>query len=245
MPAAIPVVAAVAGAYIASRGAKSAAETQAAASDRAAEGSKYAADLQMQQYQQTREDQAPWRQAGQVALKDLVGGLAPGGEFTKNFTMADYQADPGYKFRIDQGEQAIERAAVARGSRYSGATLKALARFNSGLASDEYGKAYDRFNNDLSTRFNRLASVAGVGQTATAQTGQAGAAAAGAAGQLINAQGQMIQDAGTARASGYVGASNAVNGALGQISNYYTLQSLLPKTAPTGTASGSVANVLY
>ncbi|WP_440966159.1 hypothetical protein ACL58G_07895 [Massilia sp. GER05] len=228
MPAAIPVVAAVAGGYIASQGAKSAASTQAASTDRAA-------DLNWQQYQQTREDQAPWRDAGKVALSQLVGGLSPGGEYNRSFTMADYQADPGYQFRLSEGEKGINNAAAARGSRYSGATLKALARFNSDQASQEYGKAYDRYNNDVSTRFNRLASVAGVGQTATNQTAAAGASAAAATGQAI-------QDAGTARASGYVGTGNAVNGALGQISNYYTLQSLLPKT---GTASGTVANVLY
>lgn len=228
MPAAIPVVAAVAGGYIASQGAKSAASTQAASTDRAA-------DLNWQQYQQTREDQAPWRDAGKVALSQLVGGLSPGGEYNRSFTMADYQADPGYQFRLSEGEKGINNAAAARGSRYSGATLKALARFNSDQASQEYGKAYDRYNNDVSTRFNRLASVAGIGQTATNQTAAAGASAAATTGQAI-------QDAGTARASGYVGTGNAVNGALGQISNYYTLQSLLPKT---GTASGTVANVLY
>jgi hypothetical protein len=228
MPAAIPVVAAVAGGYIASQGAKSAASTQAASTDRAA-------DLNWQQYQQTREDQAPWRDAGKVALSQLVGGLAPGNEYNRSFTMSDYQADPGYQFRLSEGEKGINNASAARGSRYSGATLKALARFNSDQASQEYGKAYDRYNNDVSTRFNRLASVAGVGQTATNQTAAAGASAAATTGQAI-------QDAGTARASGYVGTSNAVNGALGQISNYYTLQSLLPKTGP---ASGTVANVLY
>jgi hypothetical protein len=79
-------------------------------------------------------------------------------------------------------------------------------------------------------------------------TSQAGQTYAGQAGQAI-------QDAGTARASGYVGTANAVNGAVGQIGNYYMLNSLLPKTAgagaaaydpvAAGTSPGSVANVLY
>jgi len=228
MPAAIPVVAAVAGGYIASQGAKSAANTQAASADRAA-------DLSWKQYEQTREDQAPWRDAGKVALSQLVGGLSPGGEYNRSFTMADYQADPGYQFRLSEGQKGIETAAAARGSRYSGATLKALARFNSDQASQEFNNSYNRFETDLGNRFARLSSVAGVGQAATNQVSAAGSSAAATTGQAI-------QDAGTARASGYVGTGNAVNGALGQISNYYTLQSLLPKT---GTASGTVANVLY
>jgi hypothetical protein len=222
---------ALAGGLIAANGAKSAASTQAASADRAAQ-------LSWDQYEQTREDQAPWRAAGSAALSQLAGGLQPGGDYNRSFSMSDYQADPGYQFRLSEGEKGINAAATARGSRYSGATLKALARFNSDQASQEYGKAYDRYNNDVSTRFNRLASVAGVGQTAVNQTAAAGAQAAGVAGQAI-------QDAGTARASGYVGTGNAVNGALGQVGNYVALQSLLPKTPPTGAASGTVANVLY
>jgi hypothetical protein len=210
---------ALAGGYLASKGAKDAASTQAASADRAA-------DLTWKQYEQTREDQAPWRAAGTAALSQLTGGLAPGGEYMRPFSMSDYQADPGYKFRLAEGEQGIERAAAARGSKYSGATLKALSRFNSDQASQEYGKAYDRYNNDVTTRFNRLATVAGVGQTATNQTAAAGA-------QAVGQVGQAIQDAGTARASGYVGSSNAINGALGQVGNYYALKTLLPKTTST------------
>jgi hypothetical protein len=237
--AAVTAAAAVGGALISSNASKSAANTQARSADRAA-------DLSYQQYLQTREDQAPWRSAGTTALSALSGGLQSGGEFTKPFTMADYQADPGYGFRLSEGQRGIETAAAARGSRYSGATLKALARFNSDQASQEYGKAYDRYNNDVSTRFNRLASVAGVGQTATNLTSQAGQTYAGQAGDAI-------QSAGTARASGYVGTANAVNGAVGQIGNYYMLNSLLPKASnaaaydpvAAGTSPGAVSNVLY
>lgn len=241
MVAAAVVAGSIGGALISSSASKSAAGTQAAAADRAA-------DLSYQQYLQTREDQAPWRTAGTTALSALTGGLAPGGEFAKPFTMDDYQADPGYQFRLAEGQKGIQRAATARGAGYSGATLKALARFNSDQASQEYGKAYDRYNNDVGTRFNRLASVAGIGQTATNLTSQAGQTYAGQAGDAI-------QSAGTARASGYVGTANAVNGAVGQIGNYYMLNSLLPKTTAAagaaydpvaaGTSPGAVSNVLY
>lgn len=231
----------IVGGLIASNGAKSAAGEQAAAADRAA-------DLNWKQYEQTREDQAPWRAAGTAALSQLTGGLAPGGEYNRAFTMNDYQADPGYQFRLTEGQKGINNLAGARGSRYSGATLKALARFNSDQASQEYGRAYDRYNNDVTTRFNRLASVAGIGQTATNQTAAAGAQAAGQVGQAI-------QDAGTARASGYVGSGNAINGALANVSNYYQLKSLLPNPSGVNTGymppdavstpPGAVSNVLY
>lgn len=241
MPAVIPIVAAVAGGVIASSGAKKAANTQAAAADRAAEGDRYAADLQMQQYQQGRADQAPWREAGAASLNQLTGGLQAGGEFNRAFTMADYQQDPGYQFRLQQGQNAIQSGSVANGSRYSGATLKALTRFNSDQASQEYGAAYGRYNNDVSTRFNRLASVAGVGQTATNQTTALGASAASNAGAAINRQGQSLQDAATARASGYVGAGNAINGTLGQLANNYALSSMAGPQA--GAQYGSATDL--
>ena len=203
-------VGAIGGGLIAANGAKSAASTQAGAADQASQ-------LAYQQYQQTRDDQAPWRAAGQTALSQLSGGLADGGQFTKNFTMDDYTADPGYQFRLSEGQKGVNNAATAAGSKYSGATLKALARFNSDQASQEYGKAYDRYNTDQTNDFNRLASVAGLGQTATSQTAAAGQAATQTAAQAI-------QNAGTARASGYVGTANAITGTLGTLANQFSLR---------------------
>ena len=198
---------AIGGGLIAANGAKSAARTSADAAD-------HAGQLQNEQFQQTRADQAPYRDAGYTSLAQLSKGTVDGGEFNRNFSMADYTADPGYTFRLKQGEQGINRAAVAGGGRYSGATLKALAGYNSGMASQEYGNAYNRFNNDTTTRFNRLASISDLGHTATAQTGAAGAIAA-------TNQGSAIISAGNARASGYVGVGNAVNGTIGSIVNRY------------------------
>lgn len=49
-----------------------------------------------------------------------------------------FEQDPGYAFRQSEGERAINRSAAARGGRLGGSTLKDLARFNSGLASQEF-----------------------------------------------------------------------------------------------------------
>lgn len=229
MPAAVIAGGAIVGGLISASGSKSAAKTGVAGADRAAE-------LQNQQYQQTRQDQlaqaaqaradsAPYRDAGYAALSQLAGGTQPGGEFNRNFTMADFQADPGYGFRMQQGEQGIGRAAAAGGSKYSGATLKALNRFNSDLASQEYGNAYQRFNTDTGNRFNRLSSLAGTGQTAVSQTTQFGQNAysnIAAAGQAsANGQANAAQNAAAARASGYIGVGNAINGTIGTLANQY------------------------
>jgi hypothetical protein len=71
------------------------------------------------------------------------------------FGMADFQKDPGYQFRMDEGLKAIDRSAAARGSLNSGATLKALTNYGQNLASSEYNNAYNRFNNDFSNAADR------------------------------------------------------------------------------------------
>lgn len=178
------------------------------------------------QLAQTRADQAPYRAAGTSALAQIMADQTnPGG-------VADGLAkDPGYQFRLNQGEAAINRAAAANGTGYSGAALKALARFNSGTASDEYG-----------ARFNRLASLAGIGQTATNATQTAGTAANGQLNTLgANYSANTTANLGAlgeSRASGYVATSNALGSG---IKNLYNAYQAGPWTANT---SGSVENVL-
>lgn len=174
---------------------------------------------------QQRADQAPWLTAGTGAINQLAQLTAPGGEMLKSFTQADFQADPGYAFRQAEGQKALERSAAARGGLLSGAALKATERYSQGIASEEYGNAYNRFNNDKSTKFNRLASLAGVGQQAVNQVGQAGQSAYGTIANAGNVASTNVQNgitgAGNARASGYVGMANALNNG---ISTYFNNQ---------------------
>lgn len=231
MPAAIPIAAAVIGAVGSSMAANKQAKAANAAADNTAKQAELDRSQQMQMYQQQRTDQAPYREAGYGALSQLVGGSGAGGQFNRDFSMSDFQQDPGYQFRQSEGEQAINRAAGAAGSRYSGATLKALQRFNSDLSSQEYGNAYNRFQNNVSSRYNRLASLAGIGQTATNQTQQAGTNSANAISGIgqnaMNNINNSMQNAATARASGYVGAGNAINSGLSQWANNQQQQQYL------------------
>lgn len=120
-------------------------------------------------YDTTRADNAPWLEAGKAALKDLQDP-----SFQKSFTLADFEADPGYAFRMAEGQKAIERSAASRGGLMGGATMKALTRFGQDTASQEYQNAYGRFTNDQTNRFNRLSSIAGFGQAANASNTAAG-----------------------------------------------------------------------
>ncbi len=204
---------------------------------------------QLAQLAQQRADQAPYRDAALPSIQNLSQGLQNGGEYSRSFGLSDFQEDPGRMYRMSQGEQGINRAAAARGGWNSGATLKALARFNSDQASQEYGAAYSRFNTDRTTKFNRNATMAGYGQTANSAIGNAGTQAYGQIAQAgqNNAfqQGQALQNAGEARASGYVGASNAIGNGIKQIyNNYQQNQALNSMATPVDNGGSAMGGYL-
>lgn len=126
------------------------------------------------------------------------------GSLTKNFGLSDFQTDPGYEFRKAEGMKGIENSAAARGGLLSGAALKAAGQYNQDFASNEFGNAYNRFNTNQTNNFNRLATLAGVGQTANNAVQSAGQNYANNAGaNLVNAGNAAA--AGAQRASGYMG----------------------------------------
>jgi hypothetical protein len=190
--------AALGGAYLQSRAAGKAADKQAAAANQATQ-------LQRDMFEIQRRDQQPWRRAGIGALSQMQDP-----RFKQTFGAENFQADPGYQFRLEQGQKALERSAAARGGLQSGGTLKALTNYSQGAASEEYQNAYNRFNNDQNTQFNRLASLAGIGQTANSQIAGAGSAMAGNVGNIAmnnaNAQG-----------AAQIAQGNAWGGALGNL----------------------------
>jgi hypothetical protein len=203
------------GGYLTSQAAGKAAGQQADAANAANQ-------MSWAQYQQNRTDQAPWRDAGVAALGNLNTNM---GDYTRDFGMKDFQADPGYAFRMSEGQKAIERSAAARGGLNSGATMKALDRFSQGTASDEYNNAYNRFNSDRDRRFNRLASIAGLGQTATSQVGANGMATAGQ-------MGQNMMGAANAQSAATMAGANAYTGALQNGANTWMQYSMMNRLFP-------------
>ena len=65
------------------------------------------------------------------------------------FDAEDLQDDPGYQWRLDQGNKGVERSAAASGMLQSGKTLKGLQRWSQGLASQEYRDAYGRARSEF------------------------------------------------------------------------------------------------
>lgn len=233
----------IGGAAIAGSAAGHAADTQAQAAEYAAQLQKQEADaalaFQKQEFSTQQANEAPFLKAGQGAIGDLSSLLNNGGfpDYNQTFTAptaAQAEATPGYQFQLQQGEQALARSAAASGDLLSGGQLKAQDEFAQGLASTNYQNAYNNalqtfgtnynvFQQNQANRFNRLASVAGIGQTSAGQLGAQGQGAANNISNLLLTSGQQIgnniNNAAAATASGYIGSANAYGGALSSIGN--------------------------
>lgn len=179
-----------------------------------------ASNTQLTMYNQSREDQTPWRNAGGAAIGALssyyglpgADGKTPNPATTAANDNKLIQSLPGYQFGMDQGNQAVQRDLAAKGLLGSGAAGKALTQYGQGYASQQTGQY-----------LNGLQSLAGIGQTSVAQTGALGAVAA-------NQIGSNQIYAGNAQASGYANQSNAItsglSGLTGAYSNYATQQNM-------------------
>lgn len=210
--------ASIIGGGMAAKGANDAANTQAAAADRAAA-------LQKQMFDEQKGLTAPYREGGTTAqnrLMELLGigtntGSADYGKYSRDFGMSDFVTDPGYNFRLSEGQQAIDRSAAARGGTQSGAALKAAAQYGQKMGSEEYGRAYDRYNTNRSNQLAPLGSLVSTGVGAATNT-------AAAAGNYGVTGGNTIMAGGAANAAGQLGVGNTINNALSTAASSYQNQ---------------------
>jgi hypothetical protein len=206
---------------IGANAASSAANTQAAATDRA---NQVALDI----FNQQKALQTPYREAGITAqnrLMDLLGlsgnTTAEGyGSANKPFTYSDLTASPDYQFRLGEGLKALDRQAAMRGGLISGGAVKAAQTYGQDQASQEYQNAFNRYQTNRTNMLQPLGNLVTSGQNAAANTG----AAAGTYGQTA---GSNITSGAAAQAAGNVGTANAITGGVGQYLNYNTNNNLL------------------
>jgi hypothetical protein len=121
---------------------------------------------------------------------------------------------------LSEGQKALDRSAAARGGMISGSALKAAQRYGQDMGSQEFGRAYDRYQINRSNQLNPLQSLMGAGQSATNFVGSAGQNYATSAGNAYGAAGQ-------ARASGYMGMANAAGQGVGQYLGYQSNNNLI------------------
>lgn len=220
--------AAIVGAGIGAYATMSAGDAQADAAKSAAQTSAgaqvYATDVQKQMFDKQIELQKPWQEAGTGAVNRLAAGLAQGGEFATPFSQTNWQQDPGYAFRLAEGNKALNQSAAARGGLISGNALKAAQRYGQEMGSQEYQNAFNRYYSERNNMLSPIQSLAGVGQSSAQSLGAAAGQYGSNVGNLAmtNAanQGNALMAQGNARASAYTGLGSSAGQALGGIGNY-------------------------
>lgn len=222
----------VASGLIGGNAAQKAAQTQADAATRAAQ-------MQQEMFNTVNAQGAPYRAQGYNALNQ-IGSMLPGqytqydasgkptgqatgsGYLTQQFGPDQFAAgmDPSYAFRLQQGQMANQRASNLAGGLIGGNALKGMQDYTQGMASQEYGNAFNRFQTQRGNIYNTLAGIAGIGQTAQGQANQM-------AQNNATAQGQLGVGSAAAQAAGQIGQANAYGGAATGAGNAYLLSQLL------------------
>jgi hypothetical protein len=211
--------------YMGSRKQAKAAES---ASQLQYEATSDAAKQQREMFDILNAQQAPYREAGYSALNQ-INTMLP--SFTREFTSADLikNLDPSYQFMLQQGLGATGQAMNVGGG---GSNVDlARQRFAQEYAKSGAQQAFTNYQNQQSNIYNRLASLAGIGQTAQSQTNTLGT-------NTANALSQLGIGGASALGAGQVGAANAMAGAYGNIGNALTLSSLLTPQGGGGITPG-------
>jgi hypothetical protein len=210
LAAAIGAVGAIGGGALQYFGQQNAADAQRDATNRSLQ-------LQRDEWNQQQQNQAPWLAAGRTALGQLgaltanpqqinamqdpgysqINAVTNPGQFS--FSTTGPNADPSYQWRLNQGIEALQKSAAARGGFFSGQTGEDIINYAQNAASQEYQNQFNRYQQQLAdymnqssfnadqynqafnrqnimdtNNFNRLSSLAGIGQTATNQLGMYG-----------------------------------------------------------------------
>lgn len=166
-------------------------------------------------YNKIRADYNPYTSVGSNAAGKLNNYL----NNTPQFKMADFYSDPGYQFTLQQGQNAVNNSAAARGGLLSGAAAKGLADYTTGLANQTYGDAYNRYMQNRQQTYNELTGATGIGMDATGAVSNAGLSTGSQQAQnTFNA----ISGAGNAQAAGIYGLTSGLgNAAQGTLAQYY------------------------
>ena len=117
-----------------------------------------------------------------------------------------FKASPGFEYRLQEGLDAIEASAAARGMHRSGGTLTSLQEHAQNEASAEYAN-----------HIARLMGMTGIGQQASAQQ----VAATQNYGQMAS---NTYAAQGNALAAGAVGSANSWNNAINNMTGLYAYE---------------------
>lgn len=206
-------------------GANKAADAQTQAADKAIA-------LQQNQYNQTRTDLAPYRDAGTDAATQLRSRLS---ELTTPISVNpdDFKNSDMYKFAQTQGKRAVTNSSAARGLGSSGAALKGAAAFESGLNLQNWQQNFNNQVTNQTNAYTRLKGLLDTGENAGAQTGALGEKAAYNSGVATVGAGNAVAAADNTSA-------NAVSKLAGTVGGYAQYQGMYG--SPTGGFNPGTVN---
>jgi hypothetical protein len=222
------------------------------ASGQQAKAARNAQNIAQQQQQANMSLQQPYNLGGQNALGQLQylegigprsagegqGGAGTGGGYgslNAPFTTQMFQQmSPAYQFTRQQGGQGVLNQDASSAGSLSGAAMKDLMSFNSGLANQSFNNAFNQYQTQNTNTFNRLNSIAGLGQAAAAGVGAQNT-------QLAGTRANAAIDVGQAQAGGTMGIANALGqGALGATAwNANPYGGSLPSAASAASGGGN------
>ena len=211
--------------------AREAAEIANASSDRALA-------LQQRMYDESIARQKPYYTAGVNALPGYLKGIAAGGEYVRPFTMADFNADPGYAFRLTEGQRALDRQAAARGGLISGGALRAATRYGQDMGSQDYGRALQDFYGRQEVARNAAAGVVGYGPTSNALATAAGE-------RFVTGSAPLMQSQGYNTANAMLAGERARQSAYGEIGTQLRSGGFSNMFSPYGRSQGPVGMYGY
>lgn len=223
------------------------------AANKQAKGQAAAANTQQAMFNTINQQEQPFIQAGYGATQTLSqlmgtsgtpGATVPGtggltdGYLTSTFnpTQAQLNQYPGYQFALQTGGQAVRNADTPGVGALSGAALKDLMNFNVGTANQYYGQYFNQYQQQQNNVYQRLSSLAGLGQNAASQVGNNGA-------QLGTGIAQAQAGAAASQAAGIVGAGNAASTGATNLASLMYLNGQNGTTANIGGYTGSSAGL--
>jgi hypothetical protein len=134
------------------------------------------------------------------------------GKYSRDFAMSDFEADPGYAFRLSEGMKALDASAASRGGLLSGNTLRGAIKYGQDSASQEYTNAFNRYQLNRRNQLEPLENLTGMARS-SANT------LTGAAGDLGNALASNQYQLGNVQAAGAIRRGNAMAGAVSGITD--------------------------
>lgn len=220
------------------------------AADTQAQAANNASALQWQQFQQMQQNLQPYMQLGTNNIPGMQAQLGKlgGMEFNFNPTMQQLEQTPGYQFTLKQGLNTLDNQMASKGLNLSGAQLRGIDDYTTGLASQTFQQQYQNALQNFMTnynigsdQYNRLSGLVGVGENAAAGVGNAGL-------QTATNAGNFLTSGANAQAAGMIGSANAISGGLSGLGGNALLYSLMNPAAANGsfyttpaTATGAAA----